>query len=87
MAGNTGVPQAQDNGRPLKYEAGLRSKQSNDDVASPPTQAELVTAFGAAANNGDGFIALVDDNGADANMYVVVGNGTSYHYVACTKAV
>lgn len=63
-----------------------RVKVSTANVTNPPTDAELDAAFGTPATVGTGFIALVNDNNADANDYLVLSNGTSWWYVALTKA-
>jgi len=60
---------------------------SRADVSSPPTDAELDTAFGLPANVGAGFLALVDDNDADTTVWLVASNGTSWWYEGLTKAV
>jgi hypothetical protein len=59
---------------------------STADVSNPPTDAELDSEFGTPATVGAGFIAIVDDNGADTNDYLVVSNGTSWWYATLTKA-
>jgi len=63
-----------------------RVKTSTANVTNPPTAAELISAFGAAATVGAGFTALVNDNNGDANNYLVISNGTSYWYATLTKA-
>jgi len=60
---------------------------STDDTANPPTDGELDTAFGTPATVGTGFIGLLDDDGGDANVYLCATNGTSWWYVALTKAL
>lgn len=60
---------------------------SDDDVSNPPTDAELDTAFGTPATVGAGFVGLIDDAGADANVYIALSNGISWWYTALTKAV
>ena len=60
---------------------------SSANVSNPPTAAELDSALGTPASVGAGYQCLLDDNGADTNVYLVVSNGTSWHYVALTKAV
>lgn len=60
---------------------------SDANVSSPPTDAELDSEFGTPAAVGNGFVALLDDNGADTNVYLVASNGTSWWYTALTKAV
>lgn len=59
---------------------------SDDDVSSPPTDAELDAAFGTPATVGDGFVGLLDDNGAGASVYLVASDGTNWWYTALTKA-
>lgn len=62
-------------------------KVSTANTANPPTAAQLVSAFGAAATVGAGFVGIVNDNNADANDYLVFSNGTSYWILTATKAV
>ncbi len=51
-----------------------------------PTAAELIAAFGPAADNA-GMILINDDNGADTTVKIIVCNGTSYFFSASlTKA-
>lgn len=59
---------------------------SSADVSNPPTDAELDAEFGTPASVGNGFGALLDDNGADTNVYAVFSNGTSWFYSTLTKA-
>lgn len=57
------------------------------DITIPPTDAELDTAFGGQASAFPGRRALVEDTTApDTNVYFVASNGTSWWYVALTKA-
>ena len=65
----------------------LPVRVSTADVASPPTDAELDAAFGTPAAVGSGFMAFVDDNNANTAFWLVGSNGTSWWYVAMTKAV
>jgi hypothetical protein len=58
---------------------------STANTSNPPTQAEMVSAYGSAASAGAGRVILLDDNGGNANDYLVVSNGTSWWYVALTK--
>lgn len=58
-----------------------------DNTANPPTDAQLDTAAGKTpATFGTGNCFIVDDNNANANVYLVFSNGTSWWYVALTKA-
>lgn len=73
--------------RDLTSSAGpARLSMSTNDVSSPPTDAELDAAFGEPADVGAGFTALLDDDGADTDVYLVTTNGTSWFYTALTKA-
>lgn len=65
----------------------LHVQQSVANVSSPPTDAELDSAFGTPATLGRGFIGTVDDNDADATMWICVTSDASWYYVATTKAV
>ena len=65
---------------------GVRTKQAIDNVTDAlPTQAEMVTAFGAAATVGSGFIGVIKDNNADTNFFICASNGTSYFALKMTK--
>lgn len=61
-------------------------ERSTADVSTPPTDAELDSAFGTPATVGDGFVAFVDDNDADTAVYLVMSNGTSWWFTSMTKA-
>lgn len=56
---------------------------SDDDVSSPPTDAELTTAFG---TQNDGFLGVLDDGGAGATVYVVVRKNSAWWYASMTEA-
>jgi hypothetical protein len=58
-----------------------------DDVSNPPTDAELDSAIGTPADKGAGYKAIVDDNGAGANVYLVVSDGTNWWHQALTKSI
>lgn len=75
----------------VKNDAGIVKQISGAKVAitnvtNPPTDAELDTAFGTPATVGAGFIGILDDNNADTNVYWCFSNGTSWWYIAGTKA-
>ena len=57
-----------------------------DDVSNPPTDAELDGIFGTPATVGTGFSAYIDDNGAGANFFKVVSDGTNWWIETLTKA-
>lgn len=79
------------NGRPLaKNDAGtvfslFGATVATNNVSNPPTDAELDSAFGTPTANA-GKIWVLNDNGADTNNYLVTSNGTSWLYLALTKA-
>lgn len=64
-----------------------RLSVSTANVSNPPTDAELDTTFGTPNVVGTGFVRLLDDAGADSNVYLIVSNGVSWWHVALTKAV
>jgi len=65
---------------------GVRTKQAINNVTDAlPTQAEMVTAFGAAATVGSGFVGVIKDNDADTNFFICASNGTSYFALKMTK--
>ena len=68
------------------FTLGLTVKMADDNVVngSTPTNAEAITAFGAAATVGDGFIGFIDDANAHANEAMVVSDGTKFWYVTMT---
>lgn len=49
-----------------------------------PTQAEMVTALGA-ANQGTGLIGVIKDNDADTNFFICLSNGVSWYALKLTK--
>lgn len=65
-------------------EGGIATKIDVSNVTTP-TAAELIAAYGPASVN-RGLVAIQDDNGADTTVKLVVCNGTSYYFVALTKA-
>jgi len=73
-------------GKVIATAAGIQTKQSVDNVTDAlPTQAEMVTAFGAAATTGAGFIGVIKDANADTNFFICISNGTSYFALKLTK--
>lgn len=57
---------------------------SANDVANPPTEAEMTTAFGTPATRGAGWMGVIWDGGAGANFYLCVSNGANWSQVALT---
>jgi len=73
-------------GQVVATAAGVRTKQSVNNVTDAlPTQAEMVTAFGAAATVGSGFIGVIKDNNTDTNFFICASNGTSFYALKMTK--
>lgn len=56
------------------------------DVSNPPTDAELDAIFGSPSAVGAGYQIILDDNGADTNVYRITSNGTSWWIDTLTKA-
>lgn len=65
----------------------LHVQQSVANVTSPPSDAELDSAFGTPATLGRGFIGTVDDNDGDTTMWLCITSDASWYYIATTKAV
>lgn len=65
---------------------GRNQPYSDDDVTNPPSDAELDTAFGTPATVGAGFVGVLDDAGAGANVWLVASDGANWWYVAMTQA-
>ena len=59
---------------------------ATDNVSSPPTDAELDTAFGQPSALGDGFIGLLDDNGAGTTVWLCQVINSAWWYEGLTKA-
>jgi hypothetical protein len=56
------------------------------NVSNPPTDAELDSALGEPADVGVGYTAIINDNGAGANCYLVWSDGANWWYEAGSKA-
>jgi hypothetical protein len=65
----------------------VRLTNTDTDISTPPTDAELDAEFGTPAAVGDGYRAFIDDAGAGNNAYIIVSDGTNWWHVALTKAV
>jgi hypothetical protein len=57
-----------------------------DNVSNPPTDAQLDTAFGTAANISGGMFKLVDDAGLSSAVWGAVPIGSFWWYWQLTKA-
>lgn len=68
------------------FTGGLSTLQSVANYSDPPTDAELDAAFGTPATLGRGFVALLDDNDADTDSYIVWTSDASWYYIKATKA-
>jgi len=58
-----------------------------DNVSNPPTDAELDAAFGTPATVGSGFVAILNDAGAGAHVYLVASTGAAWYHVEFTLAI
>lgn len=65
----------------------LEIQVSTADVSDPPTDGELDAEFGTPAAVGAGYVAVLDDDGGGADVYLCVSDGTNWWYVALSKAV
>jgi hypothetical protein len=68
----------------VRFANGVATAVNTANVTTP-TAAELIAAFGSAASQ-VGKVVIQDDAGADTTVKLVVSNGTSYYFVALTKA-
>lgn len=68
---------------------GVQTKYATDDVADPPTDAELDAAFGDPTVVGSGFVGVLDDNDAGTDCYVcwTTGAAGEWFYAKGIKAV
>ncbi len=66
--------------------AGVQTKASTAAATTPPTQTELVAAFGSAATAGAGFTAILNAGGAGTDLSLVVSDGTAWFLAALTLA-
>ena len=63
---------------PLKY--------AHSDTDGAPTNTECISAFGAAAAVGAGFVGVYQDDHASGVSYLCISNGTNYDTIAATAA-
>lgn len=70
----------------VAFPDGVKLKVSTANVSNPPTDADLISVFGAAATVGAGFMAIVDDNNGHANEYLIWSDGTKYWQITATAA-
>lgn len=60
---------------------------STANVSNPPTAAQITSAFDSPANLPEGWQAIIDDNGAGTNVWLVTAVSGSWWYEALTAAV
>lgn len=70
----------------LQAEGGIITVYSEDDIADPPTDANLDAAFGTPAALGPGFIGIIDDNSGDTDVWICFTNDVSWFYLQGIKA-
>lgn len=63
-----------------------RTSYAHTETTGAPTNAECVSAFGAAATVGSGFIGIYKDDAAEGKTYVCVSNGATYSVAELTAA-
>lgn len=66
----------------LKATGGLLTIVSVDDVADPPTAANMATAFGAPSAATNGMIGVINDADAGLNVWLCVGANEAWYYAA-----
>lgn len=62
-------------------------KYSTVNVSTPPTDAQLTNEFGDPTTLNEQWLAILDDNGAGAAVYLITHDGTDFWYTSLTKAV
>lgn len=73
------------NTNPSQFSGLVGVMQSVNNVTDAlPTQAEMVSAFGA-ANQGTGLMGVIKDANADTNFFICISNGTSWYALKMTK--
>ncbi|MCI0561487.1 MAG: hypothetical protein MN733_23615, partial [Nitrososphaera sp.] len=72
-----------------RFDGGIRTAYSTANVSTPPTDAELDSAFGDPTTVGSGFVGVLDDADAGLSVYLVFTTGTAneWFYVLGTKAI
>lgn len=60
---------------------------SNNSVSNPPTDVELDTAFGNAADLYNGFTGILDHGGANTRVYLVAVANSTWWWGLLTKAI
>jgi len=70
---------------PTSTTGGLVTAYHTADLTGTPTDAEFDTGFGATALGKAGFMGVAEDS-SDGKTYLVVSDGTTWHYIALTAA-
>lgn len=65
---------------------GVLNNHETGDTTGAPTNAELITAFGAVAEVANGIVGSFTDTHASGKTYIVINNGTAYDVVESTAA-
>ena len=66
--------------------AGLDSlRYGTSNLSNTPSAAELAALFGTAASAGAGAVRVAEDS-SDGKNYVVISDGTTWHFVATTAS-
>jgi hypothetical protein len=60
--------------------AAKRQQYVEAEITEPPTQAEMVEAFGAAAAAGAGTVGIVKNTGGTKKIYPCFSDGVSWYY-------
>jgi hypothetical protein len=61
---------------------GIITVNAETDIADPPTQANMDTAFGAGAAANDGMLGVINDAGAGTNVWLCVNTNGAWYYAA-----
>ena len=67
-------------------EAGIITAFSTDNVSNPPTDAQCDTAFGLPSALGEAFLGVLDNNGAQTNVYLCIPTNTKWWVFTGTLA-
>ena len=70
----------------VAHNLGLQTQYVAAAISNPPTAAEIISAFGAAATAGAGFVGVLKDSGVGAKEYTCACNGATWSYALMTAA-
>lgn len=57
------------------------------NVSNPPTETQIISAFGTAQSVGKGFIGIIDDANFHTALFLCVSDGTNWHFEALSRAL